>query len=134
MSHPGPGLDPDWQFRLAAFAGLRRAKVRLHQRRFRELVVLGVRWIAPCAGRRHGELLDAAHILADRDERGRPQFRRRARYLDRERNVLVMPVGRRATIFTEDVFPPRARRPAELTAPSAPSRLNVSYPPSSFGG
>jgi putative restriction endonuclease len=48
-------------------------KVRLHQRRFRELVVAAYdRRCAVCA-LRHDELLDAAHILADKDERGRPE-------------------------------------------------------------
>jgi putative restriction endonuclease len=51
----------------------RDVKVRLHQRRFRELVVLA--YAERCAMCRltHGELLDAAHILPDKDERGRPE-------------------------------------------------------------
>lgn len=48
-------------------------KVRLHQRRFRELVVSAYRIQCAMCRLRHGELLDAAHILPDRDERGRPE-------------------------------------------------------------
>ncbi|MGH9262973.1 MAG: HNH endonuclease, partial [Acidimicrobiales bacterium] len=48
-------------------------RVRLHQRRFRELVVAA--YASRCAICRlaHPELLDAAHILPDRDEHGRPE-------------------------------------------------------------
>jgi putative restriction endonuclease len=48
-------------------------KVRLHQRRFRELVVRAYQTTCAVCRLRHGELLDAAHILPDRDERGRPE-------------------------------------------------------------
>ncbi len=49
------------------------AKRRLHQRRFRELVVAAyARRCAICRLQRP-ELLDAAHIIADRDERGLPE-------------------------------------------------------------
>jgi putative restriction endonuclease len=48
-------------------------KVRLHQRRFRELVLSAYRTQCAMCLLRHGELLDAAHILPDRDERGRPE-------------------------------------------------------------
>jgi putative restriction endonuclease len=48
-------------------------KVRLHQRRFRELVVAAYRERCAVCGLRHPELLDGAHILPDRDERGRPE-------------------------------------------------------------
>jgi len=48
-------------------------KVRLHQRRFRELVVAAYRERCTVCGLRHTELLDAAHILPDRDQRGRPE-------------------------------------------------------------
>ena len=48
-------------------------KVRLHQRRFRELVVSAYRVSCAMCRLHHGELLDAAHILPDRDERGRPE-------------------------------------------------------------
>lgn len=67
-----PGSDP-----LALVA--RRAyttaavKVRLHQRRFRELVIRAYETSCAVCRLRHGELLDAAHILPDRDERGRPE-------------------------------------------------------------
>lgn len=62
------------------------AKRRLHQGRFRELVLsayqrqctvctIGVKRARtnPTAGKRLIRLLDAAHILADRDEQGRPE-------------------------------------------------------------
>ena len=48
-------------------------KVRLHQRRFRELVVRAYRERCAVCQLRHPELLDGAHILPDRDERGRPE-------------------------------------------------------------
>jgi len=48
-------------------------KVRLHQRRFRELVVSAYKVACAMCSLRHGELLYAAHILPDRDERGRPE-------------------------------------------------------------
>jgi len=48
-------------------------KVRLHQRRFRELVVRAYRERCAVCRLRHPELLDGAHILPDRDERGRPE-------------------------------------------------------------
>ena len=51
----------------------REVKVRLHQRRFRELVVGAYRERCAVCQLHHPELLDAAHILPDRDERGRPE-------------------------------------------------------------
>jgi putative restriction endonuclease len=48
-------------------------KVRLHQRRFRELVVSAYRRRCAVCRLAHPELLDAAHILPDRDERGKPE-------------------------------------------------------------
>ncbi len=48
-------------------------KRRLHQGRFRELVVAAYRERCAVCRLRHPELLDAAHILEDRDERGRPE-------------------------------------------------------------
>lgn len=48
-------------------------KVRLHQRRFSELVVRAYHMSCAVCRLRHRELLDAAHILPDRDERGRPE-------------------------------------------------------------
>lgn len=49
-------------------------KVRLHQRRFRVLVVRAYQGSCAVCRLRHPELLDAAHILPDRDERGRPEI------------------------------------------------------------
>lgn len=48
-------------------------KRRLHQQRFRQLVVRAYRTTCAVCRLRHAELLDAAHILPDRDERGRPE-------------------------------------------------------------
>jgi putative restriction endonuclease len=48
-------------------------KVRLHQQRFRALVVSAYRERCTVCRLGHTELLDAAHILPDRDERGRPE-------------------------------------------------------------
>ncbi|MFQ5705482.1 MAG: HNH endonuclease [Gemmatimonadales bacterium] len=47
-------------------------KVRLHQRRFRSLVLSAYRNRCTICRLTHSVLLDAAHILPDRDERGRP--------------------------------------------------------------
>jgi len=46
---------------------------RLHQFRFRHLVVAAYRERCAVCRLAHRELLDAAHILPDRDERGRPE-------------------------------------------------------------
>jgi putative restriction endonuclease len=51
----------------------REVKVRLHQRRFRELVLRAYQTRCAVCRIRHDSLLDAAHILADREERGRPE-------------------------------------------------------------
>lgn len=51
----------------------RATKVRLHQRRFRELVVRAYRTRCAICQLRHERLLDAAHILEDRHERGLPE-------------------------------------------------------------
>jgi putative restriction endonuclease len=51
----------------------REVKVRLHQRRFRELVMRAYQTRCAVCRIRHNPLLDAAHILPDRDERGRPE-------------------------------------------------------------
>jgi len=48
-------------------------KQRLHQARFRELVVAAYGEACTVCRLHHPELLDAAHILEDRDERGRPE-------------------------------------------------------------
>jgi putative restriction endonuclease len=45
-------------------------KVRLHQRRFRELVIGAYRDRCSVCALKHRELLDAAHIIEDHDERG----------------------------------------------------------------
>jgi len=52
---------------------VRTVKQRLHQRKFRELVVAAYRTTCTVCRLHHEELLDAAHILEDRDERGRPE-------------------------------------------------------------
>lgn len=52
----------------------RSVKVRLHQRRFRELVVGAYRRRCAICEIRHENLLDAAHILPDRHERGVPEI------------------------------------------------------------
>lgn len=69
-------LSPDanpMQFEARREYETRSVKVRLHQRRFRELVVAAYRTQCTVCRLRRGELLDAAHILPDRDERGRPE-------------------------------------------------------------
>lgn len=48
-------------------------KVRLHQHRFRELVVSAYRQRCAVCRLAHRGLLDAAHILPDHDERGKPE-------------------------------------------------------------
>ena len=48
-------------------------KQRLHQRRFRELVVAAYGERCTVCRLHHSELLDAAHILEDRDVRGLPE-------------------------------------------------------------
>ena len=57
---------------LKAYA-TRTVKQRLHQHRFRQLVVAAYRTRCAMCRLGHDELLDAAHILPDRDERGRPE-------------------------------------------------------------
>lgn len=52
----------------------RSVKVRLHQRRFRQLVVHAYRRRCAICTLRHEPLLDAAHILPDRHERGLPEI------------------------------------------------------------
>jgi putative restriction endonuclease len=53
--------------------GTATVKTRLHQRRFREMVVAAYQRRCAVCRLGHSELLDAAHILPDRDERGRPE-------------------------------------------------------------
>jgi putative restriction endonuclease len=48
-------------------------KRRLHQHRFRELVVAAYKQSCTVCRLRHSVLLDAAHILEDRDQRGLPE-------------------------------------------------------------
>lgn len=48
-------------------------KRRLHQHRFRELVVSAYGERCTVCQLHHSELLDAAHILEDKDERGKPE-------------------------------------------------------------
>ena len=50
------------------------AKRRLHQHRFRQLVVAAYRTRCAVCQIRHSPLIDAAHILEDRDERGLPEI------------------------------------------------------------
>lgn len=50
----------------------RQVKQRLHQRRFRSLVITAYRTHCAMCRLRHAELLDAAHIIADHDQRGLP--------------------------------------------------------------
>ena len=52
----------------------RAVKVRLHQRRFRQLVVRAYAHRCAICQLRHEPLLDAAHILEDRHERGLPEI------------------------------------------------------------
>ena len=49
------------------------AKVRLRQAKFRQLVFAAYRSRCAMCSLGHEELLDAAHILPDRDERGQPE-------------------------------------------------------------
>jgi putative restriction endonuclease len=49
-------------------------KQRLHQRKFRELVLAAYKERCAMCSLGHSSLLDAAHILEDKDERGRPEI------------------------------------------------------------
>jgi putative restriction endonuclease len=49
---------------------MRAVKVRLHQRRFRELVVGAYKCSCSVCSLKHWQLLAAAHIVPDREERG----------------------------------------------------------------
>ena len=53
--------------------GVSEVKVRLHQRRFREEVLAAYGNRCTVCSLRHPELLDAAHILEDKHERGLPE-------------------------------------------------------------
>lgn len=64
--------DPGLNIPLKAYA-TRVVKQRLHQERFRYLVLAAYRSQCAMCRLRHTPLLDAAHILPDRDERGMPE-------------------------------------------------------------
>ena len=63
-------VDTDWPRKAYV---TREVKQRLHQRRFRYLVLAAYREQCAMCQLRHTPLLDAAHILPDRDERGNPE-------------------------------------------------------------
>jgi putative restriction endonuclease len=65
--------DPGLNIPLKAYA-TRVVKQRLHQERFRYLVLSAYRRQCAMCRLRHTSLLDAAHILPDRDERGKPEI------------------------------------------------------------
>lgn len=64
--------DPSLSIPLKAYA-TRAVKQRLHQERFRYLVLSAYRRQCAMCRLRHTALLDAAHILPDREERGVPE-------------------------------------------------------------
>lgn len=72
-ARPAPDDAEPTQFEARRGYETRAVKVRLHQHRFRELVVGAYRQRCSVCRLHHIELLDAAHILPDRDERGRPE-------------------------------------------------------------
>lgn len=67
-----PTAEPHADWPLKAYI-TRQVKHRLHQRRFRHLVLTAYRSQCAMCRLRQPPLLDAAHILEDRDERGRPE-------------------------------------------------------------
>ena len=67
---PAAAPDADWPRKAYV---TRAVKQRLHQQRFRYLVLAAYRDQCAMCRLRHVELLDAAHILPDRDERGNPE-------------------------------------------------------------
>jgi len=67
------GEDPLSNLPLKAYA-TRTVKQRLHQERFRYLVLTAYRRQCTMCLLRHASLLDAAHILPDRDVRGNPEI------------------------------------------------------------
>jgi len=69
----GVGEDPATNAPLKAYA-TRVVKQRLHQDRFRYLVLTAYGRQCSMCRLRHSPLLDAAHILADRDQRGLPEI------------------------------------------------------------
>lgn len=68
-SPEGPGVPIDTNRRAYITSTLR---VRLHQRAFRERVLLAYQQQCALCRLRHEELLDAAHIIPDADEGGEP--------------------------------------------------------------
>jgi putative restriction endonuclease len=66
---PLPELAPP-QLEVQRAYAMRAVKTRLHQRRFRELVVGAYDCHCSVCRLRHWQLLDAAHIVPDKDERG----------------------------------------------------------------
>lgn len=76
--HLTPGLEslrpipetPPPQLEVQRAYAMRAVKVRLHQHRFRELVVGAYQCSCSVCNLKHWQLLDAAHIVPDRDERG----------------------------------------------------------------
>lgn len=70
--HITPAIDTDEDWPRKAYV-TREVKQRLHQRRFRYLVLSAYREQCAMCRLRHTNLLDAAHILPDRDERGNPE-------------------------------------------------------------
>ena len=73
-ARPAPEDADPTQFEARRGYETRAVKVRLHQHRFRELVVGAYRERCSVCRLHHVELLDAAHILPDRDERGSPEI------------------------------------------------------------
>jgi putative restriction endonuclease len=65
-------LDPDPEAPRKAYV-TREVKQRLHQARFRSLVLGAYKEQCAMCRLRHRPLLDAAHILPDRDQRGLPE-------------------------------------------------------------
>jgi putative restriction endonuclease len=70
-----PGITPDVADDARRAYATRLAMVRLHQAKFRQRVLTAYRKRCSVCSIRHEGLLDAAHILADRDERGEPVVR-----------------------------------------------------------
>jgi putative restriction endonuclease len=66
---PITGAPPP-QLEVQRAYAMRAVKVRLHQRRFRELVVGAYKCRCSVCTLGHWQLLDAAHIVPDREERG----------------------------------------------------------------
>lgn len=67
--HPLPVVAPP-QLEVQRAYAMRAVKVRLHQRRFSQLVIRAYGVQCTVCNLRHRELLDAAHIIPDKEERG----------------------------------------------------------------